>query len=286
MAEENKDKEDFNPGFIEDEVKESTDQSQHSDGPTFNPFSDVGQVDTGMAAVGSGPETNPAMGGHLASEGVGPGTASQPVAADPMDGVADEDIKPGQGRDLWVCPHCSAKNKPGRDTCRSCGKSPDDKVVPPIVKQLPLIIGGGVLALIVLAFLIFGGTDTSMRPAGPSGLDLDVRLDGGRIAASGRVLAKGPSDHGAIAVLLVFAPTAADDDSFSQLQPDISDTQINITRGGSLDTDIRYVLLHLVTDGELPALDRGDYLSVAGADVRKPTRRFEYIVEVESIADQ
>lgn len=281
----NEKQDDFDPGFIEDKAKmddqvaESTDQSQHSDGQSFNPFSDVGQVSTGMEAVGSGPALDPIQGGMIDREGVDPATASQPSS--PRDDN-DEPVPGGRGG-LWACPHCDAKNKPGRDTCRSCGKSPDDQVASPLLKQLPVIVGGVVLVLIVLAFLFFGGTDTSYRPPGAAGLDIEQRVDGGRFAASGRVLTVISSEHGQRAVLLVFAPLADNNDEFSQLRAEF-DSQISVKRGGSLETENNYVLVHLVSERALPDIERGDFISLAGADLRKPAlRRFEFVVGVDQI---
>ena len=70
-------------------------------------------------------------------------------------------------KDLWVCPHCGAKNKPDRDTCRACGKSPDEKVVKPI-HQNPLVQAAvlAVVGFVLVLWFVLGGESMAMKPVG------------------------------------------------------------------------------------------------------------------------
>src|SRR4051812_2013144 len=124
------------PGFIEDEPKPAAKPAKPAPpAAAFNPFGDVQVKLDATAAPGAaaepaakgpaakGPAKSPGTGRTPRSTGAAPAAPSVPISGD-----ADADVVPGQGKDLWTCPHCSARNKPGRDTCRSCGKTPDDEV--------------------------------------------------------------------------------------------------------------------------------------------------------------
>lgn len=128
------------------------------------------------------PKPKPAQPAGGATSGGKPGAAGggrAPAGAAPVDEV-DPEVKPGSRRDLWNCPHCGAGNRPGRDTCRTCGKSPDEVVIVPLLKKpgvLPAMIGGGVLVLVLLIWSLLG-TDTSHRDATVDQIDSKPRIGG------------------------------------------------------------------------------------------------------------
>lgn len=220
----------------------------------FDPFNDV-KVDTDAPA-------EPA------------GGAAAVAASDPV----EDDVVPGSRKDLWLCPHCGAKNKPGRSTCRSCSKSPDEKVVSPLMKQLPIIGGVVAVVLVIVVLVMSSGDTTEFKAAGAATMDERLRMADMQLAGSGRVLGSGrDSEHGAVWVCLVFGPQVTGD-AFFELQLE-NDYQINVKQGEQIRTDVPLALVHFREGEQPPAeLQRGAWLSFTGAELREPAlRRFEYI---------
>ena len=149
-----------------------------------NPFADQAvQVNpfAGQAVQPPGTTAEPpkAQAGAGRAAKSGPPGAGRPAKAPaPVADPGDQDIVPGQAKDLWLCPHCGAKNKPARETCRECDKSPSDEVEIPWFKKPVILgaVGGGVLLLIILVSLMMRGPDLSLRPPGPGHLDSAPRI--------------------------------------------------------------------------------------------------------------
>ncbi|HEX3135527.1 MAG TPA: zinc finger Ran-binding domain-containing protein [Planctomycetota bacterium] len=201
----------------------------------------------------------------------GTGKSSKPPAVDP----ADADIAPGMGKDLWLCPHCGAKNKPTRETCRECKKSPADEVEKPWFMQ-PKIIGpvaGGVVLLIVL-IMWMTNVDLTLHPAGT--VDNKVRsasappqdLDLGETrtftikrtaAVSGRIITttEYPAAPWLIAVVLGLGSSAKDDATFSNWSAEFDGSGYSVKAP-------QYATLFLLFDSNKPKLKAGDYISVVG----------------------
>ncbi|MDA3961281.1 MAG: zinc finger Ran-binding domain-containing protein [Planctomycetota bacterium] len=270
----------FDPGFVDDDEAKAKESGAKQD---FDPFADVGPINTGgIAGVADGDAGAP--GGGLAA--AGPASAASPsIAPTPTDADddVDPDVVPGSRKDLWLCPHCTAKNRPGRDTCRSCGKSPDDPVESALKKKVPLIAGLGVVVLLAILAFVFGGTDTGFHPVGRDHVDTDIRASGDLVAASGRVLSVHASDHGPVALMLVFGGPAASDQLFSELRAEV-DSQVAVKRGDSIANDVEYALVHVLSDTELPAVSAGQFVSFTGVEVTKPAlKRDEWVVKVDQI---
>ena len=97
-----------------------------------------------------------------------------------------------------------SKNKPGRDTCRACGKSPDEAVAAPWFKN-PAVLGGiaAVVIIVVVILQFFGGPswtiDTqpgaeTMYREGPrfgEPLTATQAVDGGSMTIRGQLKAHG-----------------------------------------------------------------------------------------------
>ena len=85
-------------------------------------------------------------------------------------------------------PHCGAKNKPKRTTCRACGKSPDEAVVGPWYAQPRQL---GIVGLVVLTFFLIVSAlfsvDLGHRSPGLATLDTSLRLG----SAEGQVTVNG-----------------------------------------------------------------------------------------------
>ena len=116
---------DFFPGFQEDDKPAAPapmPSAMKSDG-AFNPFDEpvnVSLVPSPSAPAPAAPKSQckPSSAGQQ-------GAGFDPFAGNKDGEEADDpDLKPGSRKDLWICPHCGAGNRPNRDTCRSCGKSP------------------------------------------------------------------------------------------------------------------------------------------------------------------
>ncbi|TVR13616.1 MAG: hypothetical protein EA401_06295 [Planctomycetota bacterium] len=187
---EKKSDDEFFPGFIEDDTpprKPVPPPVEEDDASGFNPFADESAVES----VSPDPAAPvPHKDGPPSGAAVAPGTPAAPPVAGGFDAFSgagqqpdeepEEDVAPGARKDLWVCPHCGAKNRPDRDTCRSCGKSPDEPVVAPWHRQPKVIIAIAGAALVVVLLLIFtGGERVDMRAASLAGIDNDLRRQSG-----------------------------------------------------------------------------------------------------------
>jgi hypothetical protein len=234
-------------------------------GPALNPFADQ-------------PVSMPVGGG---SSGPGPGSATPASSASttPEDEV---DIRPGAAKDLWACPHCGARNKPSRTTCRECSKSPSDDIVVPWHKKPKnqAAVAGGVV-LVILLFMLLTHHDTSLHPAGAADLDDAVRIGGGgggerdieghhfhgrgTLSVSGRVVsytAHGSAPWVSVAVLAL-GHLAVDDERFNGWKLESHDDDYALTNADS--GEVPSVTLYLLfKDGERPKITKGDYLSVNG----------------------
>ena len=213
----------FFPGFEgEDEPKKQPAAKpavQAPAKPAFDPFADAppSPAAPAPAAPAGKPPTN-----RVAKAPAAPA----PVAAASQD---DPELKPGSRKDLWKCPHCGAGNKPDRNTCRTCGKSPDDPVVVPWFKNN--IIRAGILAaigLIVVVIVLVTRVDLSLREPTLAHVDTKPRISGSaqgsidlgsglrfegehQISVCGRVAATGPGPGGTLLVALALGSAAADE---------------------------------------------------------------------------
>lgn len=190
--------------------------------PAFDPFAGA-KVDTKAAAAP--PAAAPAKPG---TNRVAKAPATAP-APPPPPADADADIKPGARKDLWKCPHCGAGNKPDRDTCRTCGKSPDEPAVVPWFKNN--VIRAAILAaigLIVIVVVMLTRVDVSLREPSLGNVDTAPRITGTGIASielgngmklegermisiCGRVAAVGSGPGGTQLVALALGAAAAEE---------------------------------------------------------------------------
>ena len=246
--------------------------------PAFNPFADqaVAMPTAATPATPVAPTAN--LKEKPGTGRIGTGGIEKPAVAKstkPAIDPADADIRPGTAKDLWMCPHCGAKNKPGRETCRECRKDPGEPVAIPWFKK-PLVIGpvvGGVI-LVVMLLTWLASADLGLHPAGVP--DNKVRsagithqqIDLGETrtlsvkksaAVSGRVIFT--SDYGIApwltAVVLGLGKDASNDAVFSTWTAEFEG------RGFEVKAP-RYATLFLIFDGNKPILKAGDYLSVVG----------------------
>lgn len=243
------------------EDDEPVKNSKKAAGPDFDPFADEDNGPAPTAAPQAPPPQAPAA--APAADG---GFDAFADAGDPNDpdAVADDaDIKPGQGKDLWVCPHCGAKNKPNRNTCRACGKDPEDEVIIPLLSRPPVKIGliVGILLVLVVAFMALTAKDLSLRPAGAAAVTADFINDGTAVlAGSGRILKTSDKDN-ARDVVIVFGPEITNDKEFKDMKGPNKDFEVS--RGGfSVQPHIR---LHIEGIGALPDMKRGQYISFSGS---------------------
>jgi hypothetical protein len=246
----------------------------------FNPFDQPVQVPLGATApTAPAAPTAPTVPTGPAPSVPPPAAAPAPSASAAAEADADQDIKPGSGKDLWPCPHCGAKNKPARTTCRLCGKDPHEAVVVPWHQQ-PLVRAGlaAVVAIVVVILYFALRADLSLHPAGPNHIDDKVRLGGsagaqvelgenrifyptGVLSVSGRILAAQP--HHTVnwisTVVVAMTRQVCDDAIFNTWTTEIKDDAVTVS--GSP----KYVVLQLIFAGDQkPELKRGDYLSVLG----------------------
>lgn len=279
------------PGFIDDDkpTKKAKEPAPPAGG--FNPFADV-KVDSNPLGLAKTPAPAPAQSATPTKPATGavaktpaakpapPAAKAQPAGfnafagADTAPSEANEaDVKPGQGKDLWACPHCDAKNKPERSTCRECGKSPSDPVIIPFHKTPAGRIGipaGIMVVVLLLGWLLFGGS-VKLVPAGPEAVDRSVRRGGAvgaegqiaglifqpkeRVAVSGRVLAVG-NTSGVATIVLLLGSDALNDDNTTQIGVDFTHNPPRLT------PEVRNVALYAF--GNVPSVTPGDWLSVAG----------------------
>lgn len=255
----------------------------------FNPFDEPVKVPAANAtaapaptAPGTGRVEKPGTGrvekpgtGRVEKPGTGRTEKTAAKAPKPAVDPADADIAPGTAKDLWTCPHCGAKNKPTRETCRECKKSPHDPVEKPWFLQ-PMIIGpvAGGLVLVIVLIMWLTSVDLSLRPAGT--VDKAVRsagttqsvenLDDTRkffikkdVAVSGRVIAT--NDYAVApwlqAVVVGLGSSASDDAVFSTWTAEYDGEGYSVKAP-------KYATLFLIHSGNKPTLKPGDYISVVG----------------------
>lgn len=217
--------------------------------------------------------------------GSGSGVAEPPPAAAPgapSPSGEEIDIRPGAAKDLWACPHCGARNKPARTTCRECGKSPSDEVVVPWHRK-PMNqakVAGGVVAFILL-YLLATHVDTSLHPAGAADIDDHVRMGGGgkgerdidghkfdgkgTLSVSGRVLQASPlgSAGWVTTVVLLLGHGVIDEERFASFK--VENREEDLVATGEGGSSPPYVVLDLIfPEGDKPTLAKGGYLSVQG----------------------
>ncbi len=249
----------------------------------FNPFDDADIKTPNPTAAPATPA--PGTGrvartgtGRIAKTGTGriAKTGTDRVTKESRDFGDNLDLPaPGTAKDLWTCPHCGAKNKPQRETCRECHKHPDD----PVEKmwfQKPPILGAVVGGIVLFIVLIMWATsvDLSLKPAGV--MDSSVRSASateeiidlgdnrklfvrGQTSVSGRVIkaSEYPMAPWLIGVALALGDKATNDDRFGEYEASFTDTGMNV------DAD-KYTILYLYFGDEKPELKSGDYLSVFG----------------------
>jgi hypothetical protein len=191
------------------------------------------------------------------------------------------DIRPGAAKDLWECPHCGARNKPTRSSCRECGKLPSDEVVIPWHRKPKNMakVAGGVVAFI-LFYLLVTHVDTSLHAAGAADIDSAVRMGGGgkgerdvdghkfdgkgTLSVSGRVLSASTSGGASwvTTVVLVLGHGVVDEERFASLKVENREEDLAVAGDGELPP---YVVLYLIfAEGDKPTLKKGGYLSVQG----------------------
>jgi hypothetical protein len=245
------------PGFVDENLnKQQAKASSKQAAPAFNPFANV-PVSTSPA---------PTAGAASAARSSAPSAESE------------GDIRPGQGKDLWACPHCGARNKPDRTTCRGCNKSPHDEVIVPWHQNIAARIGiaVGVVAIIALFAFSLGGPPKFVQP-GPDSLDSKVRIGGssnvsvsigeavftGRkiLAVSGRVLAAQAYAKNAnvTTVVLALGSGARDDVTMDNVVVDFSGDEPTV------DPQLPHAVLYLVFDQfPAPAMKLKEYFSLIG----------------------
>jgi hypothetical protein len=253
------------PAFEFDDAPAKPKAKAEAPAPAFDPFADQ-QVSLPLGGSGSGVAGPPPAAGER-------------MPSPPEDEI---DIRPGAAKDLWSCPHCGARNKPARTSCRECGKSPSDEVVVPWHKKPKNLakVAGGALALILL-YLLATHQDTSLRQAGPADIDEHVRKGGGgkgereidghkfdgkgTLSVCGRVLGVAPLGSAAwvTSVVLLLGHGAIDDERFNALKVESRDEdQVPVGEGGDSPP---YVVLYLIfPEGDKPTVTKGGYLSVRG----------------------
>ncbi len=239
----------------------------------FNPFDEsvaVPAANAANAASAATPAAPAAPGTGRVEKPAAGKTTNKPMVGAPTDG----DIAPGLAKDLWLCPHCGAKNKPTRETCRECKKSPQDDVEKPWFLQ-PKIIGpvvGGVV-LVVLLIMWLTSVDLTLHPAGTvdkavrsaSVPQVDVDLGDTRkftvkktASVSGRVIAV--TDYAVApwlqAVVVGLGSSASNDAAFSTWSAEFDGD-------GMVVKAPKYATLFLINDTKA-TLKPGDYLSVLG----------------------
>lgn len=255
-------------------VKKENKSETKKAAPAFNPFADQAVA---MPTVAT-PATPAAPTANL-KEKPGTGRIEKPAVAKstkPAIDPADADIRPGTAKDLWMCPHCGAKNKPGRETCRECRKDPSEPVAIPWFKK-PLVIGpvvGGVILLIMLLTWLAsadlglhaaGVPDSKVRYAGTTHQELELgesrKFSVKKSAAvSGRVIFT--SDYAAApwltVVVLGLGKEASDDATFSKWTAEYDGEGFTVNAS-------RFTTLFLMFDSNKPTLKAGNYLSVVGS---------------------
>jgi hypothetical protein len=240
----------------------------------FNPFDQP--VDTRAPASAPAKPEQPVTGRvekPVTSRVERPATGRTAKAAADDAGIGD--IAPGLAKDLWLCPHCGAKNKPNRESCRECRKLPGDPVEKPWFKN-PVIAGpvaGGAVLLVLLVMWLTsvdlglhaaGTVDAKVRSAATTHEELD--LPEGRhfsvkrtAAVSGRVITA--TDYlvapWLTAVVVGLGSKATDDAEFSTWSAEFDG------EGYAVKAPRHATLFLYFSDGK-PAIKAGDYISVVG----------------------
>ena len=225
-------------------------------------------------------------------EPVAPTTAPDPSAA-PAD--FDDDVQPGSGKDLWTCPHCGAKNKPNRTTCRSCGKSADEEVSKPVWQNPAILYGLPVLLILVfISTMMVGGPDLTLKPAGTvdaymSMIDddqqMEITIAGGTFVSQGRFSVAGRIlDIKGSEITVVYGSEVADDTYFSKLRRKDDKLECDLFHGQK-PTDASEGFIAVLRDhgSETPNGKKGDYISVIGSygkpeGVKDPKKNYYHVV--------
>ncbi|MBA3936710.1 MAG: hypothetical protein H0X38_04555 [Planctomycetes bacterium] len=249
----------------------------------FNPFDQPVSVPIGGSGTGVKMDPPPPPAARkapaTASYTKGGAATPPPAAAEPEEEI---ELRPGRAaKDLWICPHCTTGNKPGRKQCRACGKSPDEPVIVPWFKQPKILagIGGGVAVLLAL-MLFTGGADLSMAVPGPAHLDERTARIGGaphtpglvklgedrtfeprhQLAVSGRVVmcqSHAPAPW-LTAVVLALGKEAISDESMNTMSADWGSSDYQVQ--GLVPT----VTLYFINDGRKYEYPKNTYLSIVG----------------------
>jgi hypothetical protein len=220
-------------------------------------------------------------------------------APPPDEEPVDPDLKPGSRKDLWNCPHCGAGNKPGRPTCRTCGKSPDDPIEAPWFKK-PAGIGGlagGVALLIVIIVIACRGPDLTQHPAEAGAIDSKPRIGGSaegtrdvsgknftakkKFFVVGRCLGSAPSStlDGTTTMVLVLGSAGKAElpaEAAASFNGDITDAP-GVPSGS-------FIIVHLLNGKQ--QLKKGDVISIAGDTGELDGNSWsssEYVVWPESV---
>jgi hypothetical protein len=268
------------PGFIEDEPKKPTKPAAEP-GKGFNAFADVkvGPDATAAPAAPAKPATTrlakPAVAAKPSAAEAAPakrGFDAFADAASQPDGN-DADVKPGSGKDLWACPHCGAKNKPERNTCRTCAKSPTEAVVIPWHAH-PLVkpaIGIAVLVVVIMLGAMLFSSDVRLVEATDGNIDSKPRTSSGmgqagdlegsaftprqRYALCGRLV--GMKTVGSLTTLVVALG------SDGKNKDKVDEASITFTHDEpSVRPDLRVTVLHCY--GQLPSAEKGEVVSLLG----------------------
>ncbi len=200
-------------------------------------------------------------------------TADAKAGFDSFDDVAEEDpdaesanddeIKPGQGKDLWTCPHCGAKSKPNRDTCRNCGKSPDEEVIIPLFSRPPVKFGaiGGAVVFLLILFSIATSVDVSLHQAGADYVGESYNDNGSTVAGTGRVY-KVSAGKESTEVIIVFGEKVTIDKEFSKFRYSAKKNDVS-SKGLASQS---FVLLKITLDGgDISKIKKGAYLAFTGS---------------------
>ncbi len=260
------------PGFIEDEpkpAKKTSPAPPPAPAGGFDPFAGT-KVTLDPTAAPVAPAAAPG-----APRQPGTGRTAKPA---PAEDPGDADIAPGQGKDLWACPHCNARNKPGRETCRSCGKSPQDEVDLPWHAAPAARIGiavGALVLLIVIVSSLFGGGEVELVPADAAHVDGAPRYGGGsdaikilgdgrrfvgekRIALCGRVLGSMSGNVGSHRIAVALG-SSAEDGALASYAVDTTDGDFKVLPEADM------VVVELLTaDSGMPDTTRGAWISLVG----------------------
>ncbi len=240
--------------FEDDDQPVST-PSKDSGGGSFDAFADE---DVGAPDKPAPPAPKPSTPSSEAASSDGGFDAFADGDVGDAD-AGDADIKPGQGKDMWKCPHCGAKNKKGRENCRACGKHPDEEVIVPLMSQKPVQIGVAVGAVVILylIFAIVTAKDLSLRSPGADSVTDDFIFEGEMIAGSGRVM-RYTAGGGNTDVIVVFG-YEINGKEFKDLKGPNKNNEVT-RKGFGIQPHIR-----LSVSGKVSSMKRGDYVSFSGA---------------------